>query len=65
MWSGPRTYNQYSWSIESVEFCKNVEKSWRYNSAMEYSPGGDDVSTEAEESPLLRSVTRKRLVKGD
>jgi hypothetical protein len=25
----------------------------------------NDVSTEAEESPLLRSVTRKRLVKAD
>jgi hypothetical protein len=28
-------------------------------------PEGNDVSTEAEESPLLRSVTRKRLGKAD
>jgi hypothetical protein len=27
-----------------------------------YSPDSNDVSTKAEESPLLRSVTRKRLV---
>jgi hypothetical protein len=27
-----------------------------------YSPDSNDVSTEADESPLLRSVTRKRLV---
>jgi hypothetical protein len=28
-----------------------------------YSPDSNDVSAEAEETPLLRSVTRKRLVK--
>jgi hypothetical protein len=28
-----------------------------------YCPAGNDVSAEAEESPLLRSVTRKRLGK--
>jgi hypothetical protein len=28
-----------------------------------YSPDGNDVSTEAEESPLLRAVTKQRLVK--
>jgi hypothetical protein len=28
-----------------------------------YSPGSNDVSIEAEGSPLLTSVTRKRLVK--
>jgi hypothetical protein len=30
-----------------------------------YSPDSNDVSTEAEESSLLRPVTRKRLVKAD
>jgi hypothetical protein len=28
-----------------------------------YSPDSNDVSTEAEESPLLRAVTKQRLVK--
>jgi hypothetical protein len=28
-----------------------------------YSPDSNDVSTEAEESPLLEAVTRKRLLK--
>jgi hypothetical protein len=28
-----------------------------------YSPDSNDVSTEAEESPLLRSVSGKRLLK--
>jgi hypothetical protein len=32
---------------------------------VEYWPAGNDVITEAEESPWLRSVTRKRLVKAD
>jgi hypothetical protein len=30
-----------------------------------YSPDSNDVSTGAEKSALLRSVTRKRLVKTD
>jgi hypothetical protein len=29
---------------------------------VEYEPTGNDVSTEAEEFPLLEAVTRKRLV---
>jgi hypothetical protein len=29
---------------------------------VEYSPDSSDVSTEAEESPLLEAVTKKRLV---
>jgi hypothetical protein len=33
------------------------------SSVVGYSPDSNDVSTEAEESPLLRAVTRKRLVK--
>jgi hypothetical protein len=38
---------------------------WSKNSVMGYSTDSNDVSTEAEESPLLRSVTGKRLVKAD
>jgi hypothetical protein len=30
--------------------------------AVGYSPGSNDVSTEAEEFPLLQAVTRKRSV---
>jgi hypothetical protein len=30
---------------------------------MEYSPDSNDVSTEAEQSPLLEAVASKRLVK--
>jgi hypothetical protein len=35
------------------------------NSVVVGYPGSNDVSTEAEESPLLRSVTGKRLVKAN
>jgi hypothetical protein len=35
------------------------------SSVVEYQPAGNDVSTEVEKSPLLRSVTRKRLMKAD
>jgi hypothetical protein len=54
VWSMQRCYNQDSWSKESVD-----------SSVVGYSPNSNDVSTEAEESPLLRPVTRKRLVKAD
>jgi hypothetical protein len=30
---------------------------------VEYSPDGNDMSTEAEEPPLMRVVTKRRLVK--
>jgi hypothetical protein len=38
---------------------------WVGSSVVGYKPAGNDVSTEAEESQFLRSVTRKRLVKTD
>jgi hypothetical protein len=38
---------------------------WSMGSVAEYSPDSTDVSTETEESPLLRSVTGKRLVEAD
>jgi hypothetical protein len=40
-----------------------LEDNWRYNSVAGYSPDSNDVSTKAGESSLLRSVTRKYLVK--
>jgi hypothetical protein len=38
---------------------------WSRSSFVGYSPDSNDVSTEAEESPWLRSFTRERLVKAD
>jgi hypothetical protein len=36
--------------------------SWSKESGVRYLPAGKDVSTEDEESPLVGSVTRLRLV---
>jgi hypothetical protein len=36
---------------------------WSNSAVVGYSPDSNDVSTEAEKSRLLRSVTGKRLVK--
>jgi hypothetical protein len=38
---------------------------WSNRAVMRYSPDINDVSAEAEDSPLLRSVTGKRLMKAD
>jgi hypothetical protein len=35
---------------------------WSNGSVVGYLPDSNDMSTEAEESPLLRSITRKQLV---
>jgi hypothetical protein len=35
------------------------------SSVVEYQPAGNGVSIEAEESPVFRSFTRKRLVEAD
>jgi hypothetical protein len=46
---------------------REAGKRWRHSSVdgsvVGYSPDINDVSTEAEESPLLRSVTEQQLVK--
>jgi hypothetical protein len=42
-----------------------VGVNWNKNSVVGYSPDSNDVSIEAEESPFLRFVTGKRLVKAD
>jgi hypothetical protein len=43
------------------------QKRWRSNSfdilVAEYSPDSNDVTTESEESPLLRTLARERLLK--
>jgi hypothetical protein len=41
---------------------REAEKRWRYSSVVGYSPDSKEVSTEAEESPLLRAVAKQRLV---
>jgi hypothetical protein len=38
---------------------------WSNSSLVGYSPGSSDMSTDAEESPLLSSVAGKRLMKAD
>jgi hypothetical protein len=53
--------------MSELSSAREVQKRWRYSSVdssvMEYSPDDNDVNTEAEESPFLRAVTKKRLVK--
>jgi hypothetical protein len=57
MWSVLRYYDQDSWSHEYISV-KEAEKIWRYSSVVGYTPDSNDVSTEAEESPLLGAVTK-------
>jgi hypothetical protein len=49
--------------MRQLSSARDAEKRWRYSSVVGYSPESNDVRTEAEESPLLRSVTKQRLVK--
>jgi hypothetical protein len=53
-----------SWELS---LASEAEKRWRYNyldsSVVGYSPNTNEVNTESEESPLLRDVTKQRLVK--
>jgi hypothetical protein len=65
-----RGYKEGNWGVPvSCELSSVWEavKRWRYSSVdssvVEYSPNSHDVSTEAEESPLLRAVTKQRLAK--
>jgi hypothetical protein len=54
MWSMPRSYVEVNWGdpVNSVD-----------SSDVGYSLDCNDVSTEAEESPFLRAVSKQRLVK--
>jgi hypothetical protein len=52
--------NPVSWELSSA---REAMKRWRYESSVVgYSTNSNDVSTEAEESLLLRAVTKQRLV---
>jgi hypothetical protein len=46
-----------------LSFARECEKRWCYISVVGYSPDSNDVGTEAEESPLLRTSAKQRLVK--
>jgi hypothetical protein len=48
-----------SWELSSA---REAEKRWCYSSVVVYLPDNNYMSTEAEESPLLRAVTKQRLV---
>jgi hypothetical protein len=63
-WFVPRSYLEENLSCQLIESSlREGEKRWRYCSVVRYSPDSNDVSTEAEESPLLTAVTKQRLVK--
>jgi hypothetical protein len=53
--------------MSDLSSAREAEKRQRYSSVdssvVGYSPESNDVSTEAEEFPLLRTVTKQRLVK--
>jgi hypothetical protein len=57
-------YNSEEWCVLSSP-CGDVITTtvWSNSSVVGYSPDSNDVSIEAEESQLLRSVIGKRLVK--
>jgi hypothetical protein len=50
-------------AISQLSSAREAEKRWRYGSIVGYSPDSNGGTTEAEESPLLRAVTKQRLVK--
>jgi hypothetical protein len=54
-------------AISQLSSARETENRWWYSSVdssvVGYSPESNDVSTEAEESPLLRSITKQRLLK--
>jgi hypothetical protein len=63
MWSMPGQLEQW----DQLSSARESEKRWSYisvdSSVVGYSPDSNDVSTEAEDSPLLRTVTKQRLMK--
>jgi hypothetical protein len=61
-----RGYKVDNWSdavSRELSSARGTEKRWRYISVVGYSPDSNDVSTVAEESPVLRAVTKQRLMK--
>jgi hypothetical protein len=61
-------FDPVSCSVDrELSSAREAEKRWRYSSfdssVVGYSPESNEMNTEAEESPLLRAVTKQRLVK--
>jgi hypothetical protein len=62
----PGGYNQLVGEKSQLSSAREAVKDGaiiKWSSAVGYSPGSNEVSTEAGESPLLRAVTMQRLVK--
>jgi hypothetical protein len=59
-YKGDNWGNPVSWELSSA---REAEERWCYSSVVGYSPDSNSVSAEAEESPLLRAVTKQWLVK--
>jgi hypothetical protein len=59
----PRTYEEDNWGnrVSSVRQAVKWRESWKR--VEREPPFGEDLSAEAEDSPLLEAVTRERLVK--
>jgi hypothetical protein len=55
----PRSYEEDKWGNQISSVRESVKK----KSVGRESPSREDLSSEAEESPLLEAVTRERLVK--
>jgi hypothetical protein len=65
-WSVKGGYKEDDWGdpvIWESSSTREAEKRRHHSSVVRYSPDSNDVSTEAEESPLLRAVTKQWLVK--
>jgi hypothetical protein len=50
-------------AMSQLSSAREAEKRWRYVLVVGYSPDSNVVNTEAEESQLLTTVTKQRLVK--
>jgi hypothetical protein len=67
-WCGKHTFTTIEGLFSAWSMPRNyLEDIWRYSSfgssGAQHQPEGKGVSSEAEESPLSKFVTRKRLVK--
>jgi hypothetical protein len=61
-----RGYKEDNWGIPvsgELSLAREAEKRWHYSTFMGYLLDNNSMSTEGEESPLLKTVTKQRLVK--
>jgi hypothetical protein len=59
----PRNYKEENRGDAVSRALQGNSRRERYRSVVGYSPDSNDVSTDAEESPLLRAVARERMFK--